>query len=67
MTATGYNDYLARITRRITEAITLTEATGSSTKFANANRFPYIQINRAEMAEGIDAYIRTHLFGRAFD
>ncbi len=67
MTATGYNDYLARITRRITEAITLTDATGSSTKFANANRFPYLQINRAEMAEGIDAYIRTHLFTKAFD
>lgn len=67
MTATGYNDYLARITRRITEAITLTDATGSSTKFANANRFPYLQINRAEMAEGIDAYIRTHLFIKAFD
>ena len=67
MTATGYNDYLARVTRRISEAITLTEATGSSAKFANANRFPYIQINRAEMAEGIDGYIRLHLFGRAFD
>ena len=67
MTATGYNDYLARITRRISEAITLTEATGSSTKFANANRYPYIQINRAEMAEGIDGYIRAHLFGRAFN
>ncbi|WP_163606863.1 hypothetical protein, partial [Klebsiella pneumoniae] len=25
MTATGYNDYLARITRRITEAVTLTD------------------------------------------
>lgn len=67
MTATGYNDYLARITRRITEAITLTDATGSSTKFANANRFPYLQINRAEMAEGIDTYIRTHLFTKPFD
>lgn len=67
MTATGYNDYLARITRRITEAITLTDATGSSTKFANANRFPYLQINRAEMAEGIDSYIRGHLFTKTFD
>ncbi len=67
MTATGYNDYLARITRRITEAVTLTEATGSTTKFANASKFPYIQINRAEMAEGIDGFIRSHLFARAFD
>ncbi|TFZ54921.1 restriction endonuclease subunit R [Methylorubrum sp. Q1] len=67
MTATGYNDYLARVTRRITEAITLTDTTGSSTKFANANRFPYLQINRAEMAEGIDGYIRSHLFAGTFD
>lgn len=63
MTATGYNDYLARVTRRITEAITLTDTTGSSTAFANARKYPYIQINRAELAEGIDTFIRRHLFG----
>ena len=67
MTATGYNDYLARITRRISEAVTLTDATGSSTKFANATRFPYLQINRAELAENIDGYIRSRLFERSFD
>lgn len=67
MTATGYNDYLARITRRITEAVTLTDTTSSSKTFANASRFPYIQINRAELAEGIDAFIRARLFGRALD
>lgn len=67
MTATGYNDYLARITRRITEAVTLTEATGSSKAFANASKFPYIQINRAELAEGIDGFIRQHLFRRDFE
>ncbi len=50
MTATGYNDYLARITRRITEAVTLTDTTASSKAFANASKFPYIQINRAELA-----------------
>jgi type III restriction enzyme len=64
MTATGYNDYLARVTRRITEAVTLTETTGSSKAFANASKFPYIQINRAELAEGIDTYIRQHLFAQ---
>lgn len=67
MTATGYNDYLARITRRITEAVTLTEATGSSKAFANASKFPYIQINRAELAEGIDGFIRQYLFRRDFE
>lgn len=67
MTATGYNDYLARITRRITEAVTLTEATGSSKAFANASKFPYIQINRAELAEGIDGFIRQYLFRQDFE
>ena len=67
MTATGYNDYLARITRRITEAVTLTDTTNSSKAFANASKFPYIQINRAEMAEGIDTFIRRHLFGQELD
>ena len=67
MTATGYNDYLARVTRRITEAITLTDTTGSSTAFANARKYPYIQINRAELAEGIDTFIRRHLFGYEMD
>ncbi|MBU2341845.1 MAG: DEAD/DEAH box helicase family protein [Alphaproteobacteria bacterium] len=67
MTATGYNDYLARITRRITEAVTLTETTGSSKAFANANKFPYIQINRAELAEGIDGFIRQYLFNQDFE
>ncbi len=67
MTATGYNDYLARITRRITEAVTLTSTTKSSRDFANATKFPYIQINRAELAEGIDGFIRNHLFKKRLD
>jgi type III restriction enzyme len=67
MTATGYNDYLARITRRITEAVTLTSTTRSSKAFANASKFPYIQINRAELAEAIDTFVRTQLFGQSFD
>jgi type III restriction enzyme len=67
MTATGYNDYLARITRRITEAVTLTDTTASSRAFANATKFPYIQINRAGLAEGIDTFIRNHLFKAPLD
>jgi type III restriction enzyme len=67
MTANGYNEYLARITRRIAEAVTLTDMTSSSRTFANATKFPYIQINRAAMAEGIDAFIRTYLFSSEFN
>ena len=66
MTATGYNEYLGRIVRRITEALSqpLTE---SSAKFKQVTAFPHVQINRAVLADGIDRYIRTVLFGCAVD
>jgi type III restriction enzyme len=66
MTATGYNDYLARIVRRITEALSQ-PLTDSSTKFKKVTEFPHVQINRAQLADGIDAYIRTRLFGQEID
>ena len=66
MTATGYNDYLGRLVRRITDALSQ-PLTDSSTKFKKATEFPHVQINRAQLAEGIDRYIRTQLFGQPFD
>jgi type III restriction enzyme len=66
MTATGYNDYLARLVRRITEALSQ-PLTDSSTKFKKVTEFPHIQINRAQLADGIDLYIRARLFGQATD
>lgn len=66
MTATGYNDYLGRLTRRITEALS-EPLTDSSKKFANQSRFPHIQINRAILAHEIDDYIRTRLFQQDFE
>jgi type III restriction enzyme len=66
MTATGYNDYLGRVVRRITEALSQ-PLTDSSTRFKKVTEFPHIQINRAELAEGIDNYIRTRLFGEEID
>jgi type III restriction enzyme len=66
MTATGYNDYLARLVRRITEAMSQ-PLTDSSTKFKKVTEFPHVQINRAQLADGIDTYIRTRLFGLTID
>jgi type III restriction enzyme len=66
MTATGYNDYLGRLVRRITEALSQ-PLTDSSKKYANATNFPHIQINRGQLADGIDSYIRVQLFETAFD
>jgi type III restriction enzyme len=66
MTATGYNDYLGRLVRRVTEALSQ-PLTDSSTKFKKVTEFPHIQINRAQLADGIDRFIRTVLFGLEFD
>ncbi len=66
MTATGYNDYLGRIVRRVTEALSQ-PLTDSSTKFKKVTAFPHAQINRAVLAQGIDSYIRSVLFGRTID
>lgn len=66
MTATGYNDYLGRIVRRITEAMNQ-PLTDSSTKFKKATDFPHVQINRAQLADGIDTYIRSRLFDREIE
>ena len=66
MTATGYNDYLGRIVHRITEALSQ-PLTDSSTKFKNVTKYPHAQLNRAQLAGGIDSYIRTVLFGKTID
>lgn len=66
MTATGYNDYLGRIVKRITEALSQ-PLTDSSTKFKRVTEFPHLQINRPQLAHGIDAYVRTRLFGQEID
>lgn len=66
MTATGYNDYLSRLVRRITEALSQ-PLTDSSTKFKKVTEFPHVQINRSQLAEGVDRYIRTRLFGQEID
>ncbi len=66
MTATGYSDYPGRVVRRITEALSQ-PLTDSSPKFKKATDFPHIQVNRAQLADGIDGYIRTRLFAAEFD
>jgi len=50
----------------VTEALSQ-PLTDSSTKFKKVTEFPHIQINRAQLADGIDRFIRTVLFGLEFD
>lgn len=66
MTATGYNDYLSRITTRITEAIGRTFV-ATQQQYNSMSKYPIMQTHKAVIAGWIDRYIRERLFGTAFD
>lgn len=66
LTATGYNDYLSRMTIRITEALgkTLTQSAG---KYKEISQYPILQAYRPILAGWLDTYIRHRLFAVEFD
>ena len=66
MTATGYNDYVARIVRRIGDLLSQ-PLTKSSKVFANQGQFPHMQVNKPQLAAWIDRYIRQQLFEPEFN
>jgi type III restriction enzyme len=66
MTATGYNDFLGRMVRRIADSLSA-PVTKSSQVFANISRFPYLQVNLPQLSAWVDAFIRRQLFARQFD
>ncbi|MBI5688307.1 MAG: DEAD/DEAH box helicase family protein [Verrucomicrobia bacterium] len=66
MTATGYNDFLSRLVRRIAESLSA-PVTGSSQVFANISRFPFLQVNLPQLSAWVDEFIRRQLFGREFN
>jgi type III restriction enzyme len=66
MTATGYNDYIARLVRRIGDMLTQ-PLTDSSKVYANKAKFPYLQFNRPQLASVIDTYVQRQLFNGLFD
>lgn len=71
MTATGYNDYLSRMTRRISEALSGGTPDGHMTRsaktYSEASRFPFLQVQRPVLTGWIDSYIRGRLFDGPFD
>ncbi|MEV7475270.1 DEAD/DEAH box helicase family protein [Pseudarthrobacter oxydans] len=69
MTATGYNDYLARLTVRITEALGGGRAavTSSAKKYNSLAAFPMLQTFRPQLLGWIDTYIRHRFFGEVID
>ncbi len=66
MTATGYNDYLARMTNRIAEALG-SAITKSAKNYSQAAQFPLLQAYRPLLTGWIDDYVRLRLFDEAFD
>lgn len=66
LTATGYNDYLSRMTRRITETFGRGMTSRAGT-YQQINRFPTLQTYKPLITGWLDTYIRHRLFGQDFD
>lgn len=66
MTATGYNDYLGRMTKRIAEALS-GGITKSAKTYSEISRFPFLQVQLPTLTGWIDVYIRSKLFDAPFD
>ncbi|MES1170103.1 MAG: restriction endonuclease subunit R, partial [Leifsonia sp.] len=70
MTATGYNDYLARMTNRVTESLarTFIGAEGHDRgQYTRTAQYPILQTFKPLIVGWIDLYVRTRLFAGPFD
>ena len=65
MNVGGYNEWLSRLTRRITQA--LSQPLPEGRKVAAHLAKPYTQVGSAMMAAAIDDYIRSRLFREEFE
>ncbi|MGV8805918.1 MAG: DEAD/DEAH box helicase family protein [Polaromonas sp.] len=65
MNVSGYNDFLARLTRRISQALSHPLPKGN--KVASHAAAPYLQVNTAELTGWLDDYVWTQLFGADFN
>lgn len=65
MNVGGYNDYLSRLTRRISQA--LSEPLPKGNKIATHLAKPYLQVHTADLTGWLDDYIWTQLFGQTFN
>ncbi len=65
MSVSGYNEYLSRLTRRISQA--LSEPLPKGNKVATHLAKPYLQVNTAELTGWLDDYIWLRLFDGDFN
>lgn len=66
LTATGYNDFLSRMTNRITHALGA-NITKSAAKYKEVSHYPILQAHGPLLVGWLDTYIRRRLFGKDFD
>lgn len=66
LTATGYNDFLSRMTNRITHALGA-NITKSAAKYNEVGHYPILQAHGPLLVGWLDTYIRQRLFGKEFD
>lgn len=66
MTATGYNDYLSRMTNRITEALDRKTTKGAK-HYKDIAKYPLMQTYKPLLLGWIDVYVRHRLFDQEFD
>jgi len=68
MNVGGYNEYLSRLTRRISQALSEPMAKfAKGSKIASHIAKPYLQVNTAELTGWLDDYIWTQLFAAPFN
>ena len=65
MNVGGYNEYLSRLTRRVSQALSAPVPKGQ--RVATHLAKPYLQVHTAELTGWLDDYIWTTLFGAAFN
>jgi len=65
MNVSGYNDYLSRLTRRISQA--LSQPLPKTGKVASHLATPYQQVNTADLTGWLDDYVWSRLFGADFN
>lgn len=72
-TATGYNDYLSRVAKRLADTVDRaysgpkSEFTSSAKKAKELAEYPVLQVARPQLISWLDRYIRTRMFGRRVD
>ena len=66
LTATGYNDFLSRMTTRISEALGR-NMTSSAGKYKEISQYPILQAYKPLLAGWINTFIRQRMFNQEFD